>query len=242
VTDSDALVLNQAAVKYMGIKNPVGETIRWNNRNYTVIGVIKDMIMASPYEPVPQTVYSILREGGNFIDIKINPNLSTVEALKRMEVIFKKYNPAAPFEYSFVDQEYATKFGAEERIGTLALFFAILAILISCLGLYGLAAFVAEQRTKEIGIRKVLGASLFNVWHLLSRDFVVLIIISLMIATPLAWYFMHNWLQHYQYRAGMPWWIFAAAGFGALAITLLTVSYQAIKAALLNPVKSLRSE
>jgi len=242
VTDSDALVLNQAAVKYMGIKNPVGETIRWNNRNYTVIGVIKDMIMASPYEPVPQTVYSILREGGNFIDIKINPNLSTVEALKRMEVIFKKNNPAAPFEYSFVDQEYATKFGAEERIGTLALFFAILAILISCLGLYGLAAFVAEQRTKEIGIRKVLGASLFNVWHLLSRDFVVLIIISLMIATPLAWYFMHNWLQHYQYRAGMPWWIFAAAGFGALAITLLTVSYQAIKAALLNPVKSLRSE
>ena len=241
-TDSDGLVLNEAAVKYMGGKNPVGETITWNGRNYHVLGVIKDMIMASPYTPVPQSVYYILREGGNFINIRINPSMGTSTALSRMERVFKTYNPAAPFEYTFADQEYAKKFGSEERIGTLASFFAILAILISSLGLYGLASFVAEQRTKEIGVRKVLGASLVNLWRLLSTEFVLLVLISFLIATPIAYFFMHSWLQQYQYRTAISWWIFAAAGLGALAITLLTVSYQAIRAAMMNPVKSLRAE
>ena len=134
------------------------------------------------------------------------------------------------------------KFAAEERIGKLAGLFAGLAIIISCLGLFGLASFVAEQRTKEIGVRKVLGASVFNVWRLLSKDFVLLVLISLFIAAPTACYFMHNWLQNYQYRTEISWWIFAAAGTGALMITLLTVSFQAIKAAVANPVKSLRTE
>ena len=147
-----------------------------------------------------------------------------------------------PFDYKFADAEYAVKFAAEERIGKLAGLFAVLAIFISCLGLFGLASFVAEQRTKEIGVRKVLGASVINLWRLLSKDFVMLVIISFLIATPPAYYFMDKWLQNYQYRTEFSWWIFAAAGIGALIITLLTVSCQAIKAALANPVKSLRTE
>ena len=241
-TDSNGIVLNEAAAKYIGVANPVGMTMTWNGQRYTVLGVIKNMIMASPYEDIPRTVYPYMKEGGNIITIRINPTLGTAQALKKISAVFNTYNPGAPFEYTFVDQDYAKKFGAEERIGTLAAFFAILAVLISCLGLYGLAAFIAEQRTKEIGIRKVLGATLFQVWQLLSTDFVRLIIIALAIAIPASWLLMHAWLQHYEYRSGMPWWIFAGAGIGALAITIITVSYQAIKAALLNPVKSLRTE
>jgi ABC-type antimicrobial peptide transport system permease subunit len=154
----------------------------------------------------------------------------------------KKYNPGAPFEPIFADQDYDRKFGDQERFGDLALIFAILAIFISALGLFGLASFVAEQRTKEIGIRKVLGASLLNIWTLISNEFILLIGISLVIATPTAWFFMHHWLQNYQYRTGIPWWVFAGAGLGAIVLTLITVSYQSIKAALINPVKSLRTE
>jgi ABC-type antimicrobial peptide transport system permease subunit len=141
-----------------------------------------------------------------------------------------------------VDEEYAKKFGDEERVGKLASFFAILAIAISCLGLFGLTSFVAEQRKKEIGVRKVLGASVFNVWNLLSKDFLLLVIISFFVATPLAYYFMYNWLQNYTYRTEMSWWIFVAAGIGSVVITILVVSFQAIKAAIANPVRSLRTE
>jgi ABC-type antimicrobial peptide transport system permease subunit len=147
-----------------------------------------------------------------------------------------------PFTYKFADDEYAKKFANEERIGELAGAFAILAIFISCLGLFGMASFVAEQRTKELGVRKVLGATVFGLWRLMSADFVTLVIISLLIAVPTARYFMHNWLQHYNYRTELSWWVFALTGAGAVIITLLTVSYQSIKAALMNPVKSLRSE
>ncbi|GAA3931551.1 hypothetical protein GCM10022209_27060 [Chitinophaga oryziterrae] len=156
--------------------------------------------------------------------------------------MFKKYNPDIPFDYRFVNDEYARKFGNEERIGKLASFFAALAIFISCLGLFGMASFMAERRTKEIGVRKVMGASVFNLWKLLSKDFVVLVFISLLIAVPLAYYLMNNWLQNYQYRSDISWWIFAVAGAGILIITLLTVSFQSIKAALMNPVKSLKAE
>lgn len=240
-TDSSGLILNEAAVKYMGLKNPVGEIITWDNKPYTVIGVTKDIVMASPYEPVKPTIFYINPEPG-FLNIKINPTASTGEALSRIENICKQYSPATPFEYKFADEEYATKFIDEERIGKLAGSFAILAIFISCLGLFGMASFVAEQRTKEIGVRKVLGASVFNVWRLLSKEFVMLVIISLLIAAPAAYYFMHNWLQNYQYRTEISWWVFTTAGVGALLITLLTVSFQAIKAAIANPVKSLRTE
>ncbi len=172
----------------------------------------------------------------------MNPEISATIALSKIETIFKKYNPSQPFDYNFVDEEYAKKFDNEERISKLATFFAILAIFISCLGLFGLASFVAEQRTKEIGIRKVLGATVFNLWQLLSKDFVVLVLLAFLIATPLSYYFMNNWIQNYAYHTDISWWIFALTGLGALLITLLTVSFQSIKSALMNPVKSLRTE
>ena len=185
---------------------------------------------------------SLHSDAMNYVFIKINPLVSTREALQKIEAVFKKLIPASPFEYSFVSEAYAKKFAAEERVGKLAGFFALLAIFISCLGLFGLASFVAEQRTKEIGIRKVLGASTFSLWCLLSNEFSRLVFISLLIAVPIAYYFMYNWLQDYQYRTPLSGWIFVTAGVGALVITLLTVSFQAIKAAVANPVKSLRTE
>ncbi len=246
-TDSAAVVINEAAVKFMGVKDPIGTVLKWGNdehaKNYTVIGVIKDMVMSSPYEPVKQTIYFANHpEYADWINLRLNRDKSIHESVVKIEAAFKKYVPAAPFDYKFADDEYARKFLTEERIGKLAAFFASLAILISCLGLFGFASFVAEQKTKEIGVRKVLGASVANVWRLLSKDFVVLVFISLVVAIPIAYYFMHNWLQDYQYRTDLSWWIFAAAGAVALVITLLTVSFQAIKAAIANPVKSLRTE
>lgn len=244
-TDSAAVVINEAAVKFMGIKDPLGTVITWGTgehaRNYTIVGIIKDMLMASPYEPVKQSIY-LLGDRGNWINLKLNPGKSMQESITKVEAAFKKYIPGAPFDYKFADDEYAKKFEAEERVGKLAGFFTILAVLISCLGLFGLASFVAEQRTKEIGVRKVIGASVYNIWNLLSRDFIFLVIIGSFIAMPVAYYFMKEWLQKYQYRTVISWWVFAAAISGLLVITLLTVSFQAIKAAIANPVKSLRTE
>jgi ABC-type antimicrobial peptide transport system permease subunit len=178
---------------------------------------------------------------GLFI-FRLNPALSAKKALSQIEAVLKKHDPASPFKADFVDEAFAKKFGNEERIGKLSTFFAILAVFISCLGLFGLASFVAEQRVKEIGIRKVLGASVPNIWQLLSKDFVILVIISCLIAIPLAFYYMNMWLAKYDYRASVSWWVFASAALGALIITLVTVSYQAIKAAIANPIKSLRTE
>jgi putative ABC transport system permease protein len=241
-TDSTAVILNEAAVKYMGLENPVGQTIRVGKRALNVIGVTKDMVMQSPYIPVKQTLFYITGDGFGYINIRINPHKSIHDAIQTIASVCKTYSPSVPFSFKFVDEEYAKKFADEERIGKLASFFSVLAIFISCLGLFGMATFMAEQRIKEIGVRKVLGASVFNLWSLLSKDFIILIIISLFIAIPFAHYTMSNWLQHYQYRSDMPWWIFAAVGAGAILIALLTVSYQSIHAALMNPVKSLRSE
>ena len=240
--DSSALIVNETAVKFMGLKNPVGETIKWFDEPYTIICVVKDMVMQSPYEPVKPSVFRLYTNAQNIAILKINPSISIGTALSKIETVFKKFNPAQPFEYKFTDEEYAKKFGAEQRIGKLAAFFAILAIFISCLGLFGMASFTAEQRTKEIGVRKVLGASIFNLWTLLSKEFIALVIVALLIGIPLAWYFMHNWLENYRYRTEISWWIPALAAGGALLITLLTVSFQAIKAAITNPVKSLRTE
>lgn len=241
-TDTSALILNEAAVKLTGLKNIVGQIINWNKKPYTVVGVVKDMVMQSPYDPVKPTIFSMNPGWANIITIRIKPSESMQAALAKIETVFKKYNPGSPFEYKFTDEDYAKKFSDEERIGNLSTFFAILAIFISCLGLFGLASFVAEQRTKEIGVRKVLGATVFMLWRMLSKEFVMLVIISSLIAIPLAWYFLHEWLQKYEYRTDISGWIFLAAGLGALVITLLTVSFQAIKAAIANPVKSLRSE
>ena len=245
-TDSAAVIINESAAKYMGLKNPVGEYITQeeSGKRRQIIGVVDDVVADSPYEPVKIGFYWLEKNLNNLgqLQLKINPNLSTTEALTKIEAIQKKIVPSALFQYNFVDEEYGRKFNSEQLIGKLAMVFAILAIFISCLGLFGMASFVAEQRTKEIGIRKVLGATVANLWQLLSKDFVVLVIISCLIAGPIAYYFMNNWLQKYNYHTEISWWIFAASGFGALTITLLTVSYQAIKAALMNPVKSLKTE
>jgi ABC-type antimicrobial peptide transport system permease subunit len=245
-TDSTAMVINEASVKFMGLKNPIGTVIKWGDsehaKNYTIVGVIKDMVMQSPYEPVKQSMYLLGNKTFNWMNLKLNPDKSAAASISKIETAFKKYIPSAPFDYKFADDEYAKKFNAEERVGKLAACFAILAVLISCLGLFGLSSFVAEQRTKEIGVRKVLGASVINLWQMLSKDFVLLVIISCVIAAPVAWYYLNGWLQKYQYRTAISWWVFAAAFGGALIITLLTVSFQSIKAALMNPVKSLRSE
>jgi putative ABC transport system permease protein len=174
--------------------------------------------------------------------IKIKPGNDPHKTLAAMAPVFKKYNPSSPFIYNFVDDAYAANFAAEEHIGNLAAVFTGLAIFISCLGLFGLAAFVAEQRTKEIGVRKVLGASIVNLWSLLSKEFMKLTGISILIAVPLAYYGMSQWLKGYLYQAPLSWWIFASGAAGIIVITMLTVSYQSLKAALTNPVKSLRSE
>ena len=242
-TDSLGMILNESAVKQVAMKQDiVGQTIQFNDKNYIVIGVIKDMIMQSPYQPVTPTVFFYDRNWANVITIAIKQGAPIKTALAKIETVFKKYNPGSPFDYTFNDEDYAKKFSDEERIGNLATFFTILAIFISCLGLFGLASFVAEQRKKEIGVRKVLGASIYNLWGMLSKEFALLVSISCFIAIPLAWYYLNNWLQRYDYRTTISFWIFIASGVGALAITLITVSFQAIKAALANPVKSLRTE
>ncbi len=241
-SDTSSIILNESAVKVMGLKNPLNESVEVHGKNYQVVGIIKDMLKQSPFAPVSPSFFLLDYNGVNVINLRLSPKLGTEKALAKVSRVFKKYNPSSPFIYKFVDAEFAKKFDDLERIGKLATFFAILAIFISCLGLFGMASFMAEQRVKEIGVRKVLGATVFNLWRLLSKDFIMLVFISLLIAMPLAYYLMHHWLQSYQYRTNLAWWIFAAAGIGALFITLATVSFQAIKAAVANPVKSLRSE
>jgi len=241
-TDSSGLIMNEAAVKFSGIKDPVGKTINWGDRDYKVVGVIKDMLMESPYDPVRQTVYFLDYENVNWMNFKLNPAKSATESLANVKEAFKKYIPAVPFDYEFADEKFGEKFEAEERVGTLAAAFAGLAVFISCLGLFGLASFAAEQRTKEIGIRKVLGATVNNLWTLLSRDFVVLVLISCILSVPIAYYYLHGWLQQYKYHTEISWWVFGIAAVGAVLITLITVSFQAIRAATVNPMKSLKSE
>ena len=247
-SDSAAFVINEAAARQIGFQNPVGESIHWavaprsRFSRFTVIGVIKDMVVKSPFFPPVPALYFVGPFGTAWINIRINPQMTAGNAIPKIESVFKKIIPSVPFDYKFADDEYALKFAREERIGKLASVFAVLAIAISCLGLFGLASFVAEQRTKEIGIRKVVGASVFNLWKMLSKDFVVLVLLACFIAIPIAYYFLSNWLEKYEYRIQISWWVFVVTSIAALAITLLTVSYQAIKAALMNPVKSLRSE
>ncbi len=243
-SDSAAFILNESAVKFMGLKNPIGEKVSFNDGvAFTVVGVIKDILTESPYSAVRPSMYRILRgNDGGMVMMKLNPALSAHDALNKAETVFRKFIPDQPFEYHFTDEDFARKFSEEERIGSLATVFAVLAIFISCLGLFGLASFMAEQRTKEIGVRKVLGATVFSLWRLLCKDFVQLVFISLLIAVPAAWWFMNHWLLNYQYKTDLPWWLFSATGAGALMITLLTISLQSIKAATENPVNSLRAE
>lgn len=240
-SDSTGLVINETAARFIGLEDPVSATIRWNGAPFKVLGVINDMVMESPYATPMPTVFYL---GGYFswMNIRISHAVNPHDALPKIEAVFKRVVPSVAFDYKFADQEYDLKFAAEERIGKLAFIFTALSILISCLGLFGLASFVAEQRTKEIGIRKVVGASVFSLWRMLSKDFVVLVIISSTVAIPVAYYFLSQWIEGFEYHTALSWWTFIASSLGAIAITLLTVSYQAVKAALMSPVKSLRSE
>ncbi|MDP9076701.1 MAG: ABC transporter permease [Bacteroidota bacterium] len=242
-SDTLNVIVNEATVRRIGLKDPVNQlvTTNINQKPLRIIGVVKDALMDSPYSPVEPAVFGH-NPFGFVVTYRLAKNAGTHTAIERIGKIFNKYNPAYPYEYKFVNDEYERKFNLEVLVGKLAGVFAGLAIFISCLGLFGLAAYVAEQRTKEIGIRKVLGASIAEVWVLLSRDFVVLVVISCVIASPVAFYYLHNWLQKYPYRVSIGVGVFIASGMAAIVITLVTISFQAIKAALANPVKSLRSE
>jgi putative ABC transport system permease protein len=240
--DSLAIVINQSAAKLMGFKNPLNETVSLGGKNYQVIGVVGDIIKFSPFDAIKPTIFIIDAASTNIINIRIASGVPISTALAKMEPLFKKHNPQAPFEFKFVDEQYGYKFYKESRLAKIAGFFALLAIFISCLGLFGLASYIAEQRTREIGVRKVLGATVLSVWKLLSKDFVLLVVISLLIAIPVAWYFMNSWLENYEYRIKVTWWIFGLTGCMVLLLTLIMVSYQSIKVALVNPVKSLRAE
>ena len=241
-TDSNAMILNESAVKAMNFKTPVGQTIKNNDQDCKLIGVVKDFFLQSPYQPTKPMIIQGAKGWFNVIHIKFNPANPTAQNLKATEVIFKKYNPEYPFDYNFVDEEYARKFNDEKRTGTLAALFAGLTIFISCLGLFGLATYMAENRIKEIAVRKVLGASVAGIASLLSKDFLRLVLIAIFIATPLAWWGMHSWLKDFPYHVPIRWWVFVMAGFMALAIALGTIIFQAIRAGLRNPVTSLRSE
>lgn len=241
-SDSTAVILNEAAVKLMKFESPIGQIIKDNGTDWNVIGVIKDFVLQSPYRPIDPMVIQGASAGFNVIHIRFNQLNTTSKNLAMTTSVFKKHNPSYPFDFQFVDQEYQKKFNNEKKTGQLASLFTMLAILISCLGLFGLASYMAENRTKEIGIRKVLGATIRNITHLLSKEFLKLVMIAFLIALPLSWYFMENWLDDYEYRMVISWWIFALAGLLSMVIALLTVSYQALKAAISNPIKSLRTE
>lgn len=242
-SDSSAILLNQTAVKQMRLKDPVGKIIKRDGTNFHIVGVVKDFIFESPFE---EKVNPTMINGPSYffqvIHFKLNQINNTQTNLAKVEQIFKKYNPLYPFEYSFVDEAYANKFRSEQRTGKLAALFAGLTIFISCLGLFGLASYTAENRIKEIGVRKVLGASVGTITVLLSKDFLKLVLIAFVIASPIAWYVMHMWLNGYTYRIQIEWWVFGMVGALSLLIALLTVSFQALKAACMNPVKSLRTE
>ena len=240
--DTTNVIFNEAAIKRMRIKEPLNQIINWQGNQLRIIGIAKDALMLSPFASADPTMFLYNPKNVNVMMYRLSPNIKTQDAIPQLTSIFYKYDPAYPYDYSFADAEYASKFKLETLIGKLAGLFATLAIFISCLGLFGLAAYVAEQRTKEIGIRKVLGASVSQVWMLLSKDFVVLVFLSCVIASPIAYYFLHGWLMNYNYRINIGAGVFILSGLMALLITIITISFQAIKAAIANPVKSLRTE
>ncbi|WP_405384460.1 ABC transporter permease [Maribacter sp. LLG6340-A2] len=242
--DSTNIIITQSFAKLMGDNSALGKTVMRNDINYAVIGVVKDYLYGDMYGngKTGPVMFFNNNEYANSMYIKIKPESSRQNALTAIENILKEYNPAFPFEYRFENDLFNSRFRNEVLVEKLAMIFSILAIIISCLGLFGLAAYTADQRKKEIGVRKVLGSSVSGIVKLLSKDFMGLVMIALLIAVPVAWWFMHNWLESFAYRIEINWWVFAIAGFVAICIALLTVSFQAIKAAMANPVKSLRTE
>lgn len=241
-SDTAGMVINQAAVDAMALKNPVGAKIGMWNRQWEVIGVMENVVMDSPFRSVDPLVMIMDPTWCSTINVRLKGTSDLKNQLAQVETIFKKYNPAYPFEFRFADWEFDKKFSSVNLIGNLAGIFTLLAIFITCLGLFGLAAFTAEQRTKEIGIRKVLGATVSSLVFLISKDFSRLVIFAFLAAGPLAWFWMNDYLQRYPYRIEVSWWVFPVVGGVALLLALLIVSAQALRAAVSNPTDSLRSE
>ncbi len=241
-SDSLSVIANEAAIKLMRLKDPINQVITYFDDRYKIVGVVKDALMASPFAPADPTLFFYDEGQQHVMMYRLSQRIKTQDAITELTAVFNKYNPAFPYTYTFSDQSYASKFNLEVLIGKLAGLFAGLAIFISCLGLFGLAAYIAEQRNKEIGIRKVLGASISQVWFLLSKEFILLVLISCAIASPIAFYFLQGWLEKYSYRVTIGVGVFIGAAISAIAITLVTISFQAIKAAITNPFESLRTE
>lgn len=241
-TDSNSVIINQSLARQMGAEGRVGGIIRKGEVAYRIVGIVSDFLYNNMYGAgTPFLMFSGINYT-NFISIRIRPEADISKALAQIEKIFTRYNPGYPFEYSFTDAEFTKLFKEEALTGKLAGIFAGIAIFISCLGLFGLAAYTAERRTKEIGIRKVMGASVVGLSSLLSREFMKLVAVACLLSFPAAWWLMNNWLSGYAYRITISWWIFVVAGLLAMLIALATVSYQAVRAALMNPVKSLRAQ
>lgn len=240
--NNDDILITQTFARLMGEGSALGKTVRRDDDSYTVIGVIKDYLYGDMYGTSDPVMFFNYHGDARHLYVKTKPGVAIAETLSVMESILRKHNPAFPFEYEFVDDAFNARFRSEKLVGSLSQIFALLAIIISCLGLFGLAAYTAEQRKKEIGVRKVLGSSIANIVQLLSKDFILLVLISLVIATPVAWWFMNNWLESFAYRIEINWWVFIVSGLVAIAIAVFTVSFQALKSALANPVKSLRTE
>lgn len=241
-SDTSAIILNEAVAKYLGKKDVIGETVRSGGKPFTVIGVVRDVVFGGPYDPVRPSLYFVSSERLNLLTFRLNPEKPIAESIANIEETLKPHLKGEPFSYQFMDADQAGKFGNEQRVSKLTSIFAALAIFISCLGIFGLSSFIAEQRTKEIGVRKILGAELSQLWALLSKDFIVLVIISCLLAVPFAYWLLQAWLEKYTYRVAIPWWIFVAASIGTLAITLLTISWQVIKVARVNPANTLKTE
>lgn len=241
-TDTAGYIINETAAKRMGYTNPIGQPLSLWDQKGKIIGIVRDFHINSMHEQInPLIIWLNRGDNSGSVLVRTMPG-KTKEALAGLETLCKQINPAFPFNYSFSDEEYQNLYKSEQIVGKLANAFALLAIFISCLGLLGLAMFTAEQRIKEIGIRKILGAGVGSLFALLSSEFLVLVIIALLIASPIAWYTMNKWLQDFAYHTPIHWWMFGLAGGVIILIALFTVSFQAIKAALINPIKSLRSE
>jgi putative ABC transport system permease protein len=240
--DSNNVIINETLEKTIKNKNIIGSVINWGDRKCTVVGVVKDFVSNNVYKPADPLIMYANTSNANLMSIRLKDNVNLATALSQVEKVIKANNPGYPFSYEFVDETFGRMFKAENLIAKLAGIFAALAIIISCLGLFGLASFTAEKRTKEIGIRKILGASVSGITELLSKDFLKPVLLSVLIAFPVSWWLMTKWLKDYADKINIHWWVFALVGLLVLLIALTTVSFQAIKAAVANPIKSLRTE
>lgn len=240
--DSTNVLITESFAKLINTENVLGTTLHWQEQNFTIIGVVNNYLYGDMYGSSDPVMFFHQAEGANYMYIKPTSGIAITKVLKEIKTVLNEQNPGFPFEYRFVDDAFNERFKSEQLVGNLSQIFAVLAIIISCMGLFGLSAYTAEQRRKEIGVRKVLGANVINIVRLLSTDFMKLVLIAIALAVPMAWWTMQQWLQSFAYRIDISGWVFVIAGLTAILIALLTVSFQAIKAAIANPVKSLRTE